>query len=98
MLISRSGFICLLVLVTSVGSIGQALPVLNLPEGPHGTVALNISTLQTQERALSDSEIMVVFVENNKDQYTSNAIQGHYTKDGEYLTFKPHFPFEKGIR
>jgi len=96
MLIVRSAFICLL-MIKSPCALGQALPKLILPEDIHGTISLNTSTFRTQEQELFDEEKITVFVKSETDQYVSNAIQGHYTKDGEYLVFKPYFPFEKGM-
>ena len=97
MLIFRLGFICLLMIIYSSSATGQDLAELILPEDIHGTVSLNISAFRSQGKEILDDKKIAVFVKNETDQYSSNAIQGTYTQDGEHLIFKPYFPFEKGM-
>ena len=42
-------------------------------------------------------EFLSVFVYNESESYTSNAIQGRYTVENDYLVFIPYFPFERGM-
>ena len=89
-------FITFLLIAFNSGVVAQTTPELILPEDLHGTVQLNISFTADQNK-ISDYDKLAVFVKNETDKYLSNAIQGNYTKDGEYLIFKPYFPFERGM-
>ena len=89
--------ITFLLIAFNSGAVAQTAPELILPEELYGTVQLNTSFTADQNKKISDYEKLAVFVKNDADKYTSNAIQGHYTYDEKYLVFKPYFPYEKGM-
>ena len=97
MLKCRFDFIIILLMAFNSGVVAQTTPELILPEDIYGTVKLNISFPKDQNKKVSDHDKLSVFVENEGSKYLSNAIQGHYSKDEEYLIFKPYFPFESGM-
>ena len=87
--------IILLLAISNLGVEAQTTPELILPDEIQDVVKLNISIVKKQK--ISDDSLLAVFVRNETDEYVSNAIQGQYTRDGNYLIFKPYFPFESGM-
>ncbi len=85
-----------IVLLYSSGVMAQSNSELFLPEEVSGTVKLDISSMPDQSKEIS-YEALALFVKNEGEEYVSNAIQGQYTRDGDYLVFKPYFPFERGM-
>ncbi len=71
--------------------------VLILPDEINGKVQLNISAIPNENMEKFGYEYLSVFVKNERDAYPSNAIQGRYTVENDYLVFIPYFPFEKGL-
>lgn len=98
MLKLRFSLLIFLFTVLSSGVIAQINPELILPEELHGTVQLHTSLIAGRNKEISDDNLLAIFVKNEANQYISNAIQGHYTKEGKYLIFKPYFPFERGMK
>lgn len=90
-------FIVLCLVKTSSGVVAQITPELVLPNNLHGTVSVNISGITSLHDKIPDADLLAVFVKNETEEYTSNAIQGRYEKTGSYLHFKPYFPFESGM-
>ena len=66
-----------------------------LPTGSNGPIQLKLSPLAGAENY--SHEQLAVFVKNAAGDYGSTAVQGKYTIEGDYLTFSPYFPFEKGV-
>ncbi|MEL6834028.1 MAG: hypothetical protein AAFP77_13630 [Bacteroidota bacterium] len=79
------------------GVVAQTAPELVLPVTLDGVIQLDVSSIPNQNRETPDYDLFAVFVENESEAYTSNAIQGRYTKEGDILSFKPYFPFEPGL-
>lgn len=90
-------FVIFLLLIFSSRLMGQSSHNLHLPNDLHGAVKLNISTLPNLEAESLAYEELAVFVKNEKGEYITNAIQGDYKREGNYLLFKPYFPFESGM-
>lgn len=97
MLKFQFSFIIILWMAFVSGVPAQTTPELILPKELHGTVRFNISFTADQNRTISDCEKLAVFVKNETVKNLSNAIQGTYTQDGNYLIFEPYFPFERGM-
>ncbi len=97
MLESRFDFMIFLLMIFSSGVLAQTTPELILPEGVQGTVKLNISTISNQKKESLGYKDLAVFVKSKRGEDISNAIQGQYIREGEYLHFKPYFPFESGM-
>ncbi len=76
------------------GAVAQTVPELLLPDTLDGVVRLDVSSIPDQER---EADLLMVFVENEAETYVSNAVQGRYTRVGDYLNFEPYFPFEAGL-
>lgn len=89
--------IVLLLVIGNSGVEAQPTPEVILPEVVNGTVKFNARMIPTQLKEILGYEYLAVFVKNEKDEYVSNAIQGQYTRKGNYLIFKPHFPYETGM-
>ena len=87
----------IILVIYNSGVVAQTTPELILPEGLHGTVKLNISTIQNQNKEILDDDLLTVFVKNELGKYVTNAIQGQHKRVGDYLLFKPYFPFESGM-
>lgn len=95
---SKSGFILFFGMIHSLGVVAQATPELILPKHSDGVIRLNISTFASEMVETFGYDHLAVFVENDVKKYPSNrATQGQYTTKGNYLIFKPYFPFEKGM-
>jgi hypothetical protein len=77
--------------------VAQTTSTLILPKEISGSVQLDITPIIKQNIKQSTYECLSVFVKNAADEYNSNAVQGRYTVENEYLIFKPYFPFEKGM-
>ena len=89
-------FIIILVIYNS-GVVAQTTPELILPKDLHGILKLNVSTIPNQNKETLDYDLLSIFVKNEMGEYVSNAIQGQHTREGDYLLFKPYFPFESGM-
>ena len=90
-------FILFLLMKCSLEIAAQTTPELILPEVLYGTVKLNMSTIPNQNKEIPGYNDLAVFVRNEAEVYGSNAIQGRHERDGDYLVFKPYFPFESGM-
>lgn len=77
--------------------LSQTTSTLILPKTINGKVQLDISTISNRNTEKLGSDYLSVFVKNTKEEYVSNAIQGRYTVENDYLVFTPYFPFEKGM-
>ncbi len=62
-----------------------------------GTVKLDLSTFTNHSKETSDNDLLAVFVKNGMEGHLSEAIQGQYNKEGDYLIFKPYFPFARDM-
>lgn len=67
------------------------------PLDPDGTVKLDLSTYTNLHKEASDYDLLAVFVKNGTEEYVSDAMQGQYTREGDYLVFTPYFPFTSGM-
>ena len=97
MLKFRFNYIVFFLILKCSGVVAQATPELVLPEDKHGIVKVKRSSFSSQEEEVLHYDDLAVFVKNDRNTYTSNAIQGKHRIDGNYLTFKPYFPFEYGM-
>ena len=75
----------------------QTAPSLILPNEITGKVRLNISTFTNFNIEKMSYDYLSVFVKNDKEEYSSNAVQGRHIIEGDYLVFAPYFPFEIGM-
>ncbi len=91
------GFVIFFLMIYRSGVVAQSTPELILPEGLNGIIKLNISTLPNQRKDVLDYDHLAVFVKNEEGNHASNPVQGLYTREGDYLVFKPYFPFESGM-
>ena len=90
-------FILFLLMAYSSVALAQTTLEVISPKDLDGTVKRNISAFTNHSKETSDYDLLAVFVKNRMEEYGSNAIQGHYTKVGDYLVFKPYFPFESDM-
>ena len=97
MLKFRFDFVFIFLSICNSGVVAQTTPELVLPSELHGVIKLNISTIQKENNEIIDFDFLTVFVKNERGEYNSNPIQGQYTKEGDYLVFKPFFLFESGM-
>lgn len=77
--------------------LSQIDAALILPNEPNGSVQLNISSLKNAKIKEFAYENLAVFIKEEVEKNGSNAIQGKYKIEGDYLFFLPYFPFEKGM-
>lgn len=84
-------------MISPLKVLSQTAPSLILANEITGKVRLDISTFPNFNIEKMDYDYLSVFVKNNRAEYSSNAIQGRYTIEGDYLAFAPYFPFEKGM-
>jgi hypothetical protein len=68
-----------------------------LPTEASGTVQLNISAFTNTDAENFAYEYLAVFVVDEEERYSSLAVQGRHTIEGDYLVFSPYFAFEKGM-
>ena len=96
MLKNYFNLITFLLITFNLGVVAQTTPELILPNVLSGTIkyASSIKPISKDELLMDE---LAVFVKNELEELTSNAIQGYYTKEGDYLVFKPYFPFENGM-
>lgn len=84
-------------MVSNLEILAQTTSTLILPNEISGSVQLDISTIQNGNTEKNAYEYLSVFVKNEADEYSSNAIQGRFKIENDYLVFSPYFPFEKGM-
>jgi hypothetical protein len=84
-------------MISNLEIFSQTTPTLILPSKISGTLQLDISTIPDLNTENFGNEYLSVFVKNKTDKYSSNAVQGRYRIEGDYLVFTPYFPFEKGM-
>ncbi|NRB47814.1 MAG: hypothetical protein HRU41_09065 [Saprospiraceae bacterium] len=84
-------------MISRLEMFSQTTPTLILPSEINGSVQLNISAIGHLNTEKFGYEYLSVFVENEGEEYSSNAVQGRYTIEDDYLVFSPYFPFEKGM-
>ncbi len=85
-------------MISSLGTVAQSVLELVLPKHLDDVIKLDSSTISNEMEEIFWDDHLAVFVENEAKVYTSNkAIQGEYTKDRNYLIFKPYYPFENGM-
>ena len=77
--------------------VSQTTSEITYPTDLNGIIKLDISTYINCDKEISDNNLLAVFVKNETREYASHAIQGKYTKEDNYLVFKPYFPFERGM-
>lgn len=75
----------------------QTVPSLILPNETTGKVRLNIAAFPNFNVETMGYDYLSIFVKNDREEYSSNAVQGRHTIEGDYLFFTPYFPFEKGM-
>ena len=75
----------------------QTTPMVILPNEINGNVKLDISAIPNLDIEKFDYQYMSVFVKNEVEEYSTNAVQGRYTIENGYLVFSPYFPFERGM-
>ena len=89
--------ILILVSIFCSGAQSQATPQLTFPTDANGVIRAKLSTLDSfVDKDLSLNGFSV-YVENDRHDYQSNAIQGKYVLEDDCLVFKPYFPFEAGL-
>ncbi|MEM6801952.1 MAG: hypothetical protein AAF696_11150 [Bacteroidota bacterium] len=87
----------ILVFIWISGVVAQTTPALYFPIDAEDVIKLDTSNLPTHFFGKDFPEQLSVFVENEEGDYPlKNAIQGRYKRQGQYLVFKPFFPFEYG--
>ena len=86
-----------LLMMSRSTAFSQPTPVLILPTEQKGSVQLNISAIPNLAAEKFGYEYLAVFVQYEGEAYNSNAVQGKYFIEGDYLVFSPYFPFEKGM-
>lgn len=84
-------------MISRLEVLSQTAPSLILPNEITGNVRLDISTFSNFNAEKMGYDYLSVFVKNDREEYSSNAVQGRYTIEGDYLVFAPYFPFEKGM-
>ena len=84
-------------MISHLEALSQTAPSLILPNEINGKVQLYISTFPNFNVEKLGYEYLSVFVKNDKEEYSSNAVQGRYIIENDYLVFSPYFPFEKGM-
>ena len=84
-------------MISSIEVRSQTAPKVILPDETNGSVQLNISAIPNLNAEKFNYEYLSVFVKNEEEEYSSNAVQGRYTIEDDYLVFSPYFPFEKGM-
>lgn len=97
MLKFRFGLIIFLLAINNLGVVAQTTSRLIIPESLHGTIKLNISDIPISQHETLGYNELAVFVKNEVDESNANLIQGQYYQKGNYLVFKPYFPFENGM-
>ena len=90
-------FIIFLLMICNSGVVSQTTPEIICPKDLDGVVKLNISTFTSLSKDKFNYDLLAVFVKNGMEEDESTAIQGRYTIDGNYLVFKPYFPFDRGL-
>ncbi len=89
----------LLIILTMILSrleiMSQSIPDLTTPSHKQGSVRLNISAVASSKA--EESDYLAAFVKNEAEDYHSNAIQGRYQVEGDFLVFTPYYPFENGL-
>ena len=65
-----------------------------LPAAVHEAVRLKLSGGDHEPVGY---EALAVFVKNDAESYTSNPVQGKHEIEDGFLTFRPSFPFERGM-
>ncbi len=84
-------------MISHLEVLSQTAPSLILPNEITGKVRLDISTFPNFNIEKMGDDYLSVFVKNDREEYSSNAVQGRYRIEGDYLFFAPYFPFEKGM-
>lgn len=84
-------------MISRLEVLSQTDSLLIFPNEITEKVRLDISTFPNFNIEKMDYDYLSVFVKNDREKYTSNAVQGRYEVEGDYLTFTPYFPFEKGM-
>ena len=82
-------------LISRLEIVSQTASTLILPNEINGSVELKISAIANLNTEKFGYEYLSVFVKNEREEYSSNAVQGRYTIEDDYLVFAPYFPFEK---
>jgi hypothetical protein len=84
-------------MICPIEVISQTGPSLVLPNEINGSIKLDNAAIRDSNVVTSRQELLSVFVKNDEDKYSSNAIQGKYRVESHYLIFTPYFPFERGM-
>lgn len=77
--------------------LSQTNSPLILPNKIDGSVKYPISAIPNYIAEKPQSEYLSVYVKNDRDDYSTNAVQGTYRVENQYLLFTPYFPFESGM-
>ena len=93
----QSLFITVFMLLSNSEILSQTTINLILPDEINGKVQLHISAFSNLNTLDLGYDILSVFVKNEREEYTSNAVQGRFTVEDDHLVFTPFFPFEKGL-
>ena len=90
--------IALTIMIHPMETLSQISSGLILPGEIDGHVKLQIPATfnQSAEGALSD--LLSVYVQNERDDYSRNPVQGKYEVEKDSLIFTPYFPFEAGLK
>lgn len=83
--------------ISSLKMLAQTTPMVILPNEIDGNIKLDISAIPNPDIEKFGYEYLSVFVKNEEEEYSSNAVHGRHTIENGYLVFSPYFPFEKGM-
>ncbi len=84
-------------MTTHLDHFSQTETALILPTEPNESVQFNISAIPNFDKENFGYEQLAVFVNNERDEYSSNEVQGRYKIEGDYLMFSPFYPFDQGM-
>ena len=82
-------------IISGLEVLSQTAQSLILPNEITGKVRLDISSFPNFNVEKMGDEYLSVFVKNDSKECRSNAVQGRYKIESDYLVFAPYFPFEK---
>ena len=93
----RLCFVFFSVIVAHFEMFSQTASTVIFPSEINGSIRLDISTIQDLSIEELEYEYLSVFVKNEIEEVSSNAVQGRYVIENDYLVFAPYFPFERGM-
>jgi len=84
-------------IIINSGVVAQSTPELVFPSSLQGSIKFELSANPNSNKEKLDYDQLAVYVKNSAEEYGSNPIQGQHIREGNYLIFKPYFPFESGM-